>query len=376
MRCAVVDHIREGVVLALLLQVATALAQPHCDILLRPAFDYSVGSTVQFQSVSETYGQPVDMNWTFGDGYGSSIADPTHAYAEAGWYTACLTLATPDGLCSSTYCRQVVVPEQDCGWEVGFDHWGSTTNTSTFSESSSLAGTAAWYWEFGDGSSSTEAAPWHMWALPGLHYVTLTRYDGTCSATTGRWTEVDGNATTCGPGAFANFEVSSWNNMAFSFEPGFSIASSTAQPLAVIWSYGDGNLDTAWVGQHSYTTPGAYQVCMLAAILELTTLDSCFAYVCRTIDAGAAVGIDAPAEAHGPRAWPVPFRDVLHVELPDVSAGSVSLRLIDPQGRVVAERTSQARGTIIFDPGAVAPGTYLLIVEHAGLRTVQRISRE
>lgn len=49
------------------------------------------------------------------------------------------------------------------------------TNTSVLADS--------YLWDFGDGSTSTEAAPTHAWALPGTYAVTLTATGGNCTDT-------------------------------------------------------------------------------------------------------------------------------------------------------------------------------------------------
>jgi PKD repeat protein len=363
MRCTAVD-LAVGLFSVLLLPLAGP-AQPHCDILMRPAFNYSVVSyTVHFQQVSETYGQPVDPSWTFGDGATSTLAEPEHTYTAPGWYQACLTLTTPDGLCSSTYCRQVVVSGQDCAWDVAFGQTGASTNTAVFFDASSGVENAGWYWEFGDGTHSTDAYPSHMWALPGRHYVTLVRSDGTCVGSAGRWVEVDGNATSCGVGVFASFtEVYGENNVVV-FHPEYVIG-ITAEPIGNIWSLGDGTLDTSWAAMHTYPGPGTYQVCMLSPVVDPVALDSCFTYVCRTIEVGASLGLEEAGADLGPRAWPVPFGSHLHVALGEAFNGALSARLSDALGRPVV--WTHGHGTITLDTGHLAPGTYILSIEANGV---------
>ena len=52
----------------------------------------------------------------------------------------------------------------------------------TFVNNSTLG--AEYLWDFADGNTSTEAAPQHSFALPGVYVVTLTVTDGLCTATT------------------------------------------------------------------------------------------------------------------------------------------------------------------------------------------------
>ncbi|MGE5416695.1 MAG: Ig-like domain-containing protein [Acidobacteriota bacterium] len=53
--------------------------------------------------------------WDFGDGNKSTIAQPAHAYSEAGTYTVSLTVYDPAGLGSTDSCQVQVVPPQQVG---------------------------------------------------------------------------------------------------------------------------------------------------------------------------------------------------------------------------------------------------------------------
>jgi gliding motility-associated-like protein len=51
----------------------------------------------------------VTWNWSFGDGFTSTLQNPTHVYAEPGVYTVCLTVTNADG-CPDTICKEVEIP--------------------------------------------------------------------------------------------------------------------------------------------------------------------------------------------------------------------------------------------------------------------------
>jgi hypothetical protein len=55
--------------------------------------------------------------------------------------------------------------------------------TVSFADTSTLAGAAAWRWDFGDGATSTERGPTHTFAQPGRYAVslTVTAADGTAA---------------------------------------------------------------------------------------------------------------------------------------------------------------------------------------------------
>lgn len=374
MCCAAIETLRSTAALFGLSAALLATGQPHCDILLRPAFDHVATDPVQFIDLSETFGQPVAAYWTFGDGGSSTASEPSHAYPAPGWYTVCLTLSTPDGLCSSSICREIVVPDVlDCGWAADFHHANAGVNTLVFSDASSAPGATTHYWEFGDGSHSVEAAPEHSWLLPGLHFVSLVRADGECAATEGRWVEVDGNANTCGTDFYTNINALVLNN-SVSLSPEIE-TSSTAAAQAIIWSFGDGTLDTTWTAEHSYAEPGSYQVCMLALAFDVASFDTCFAYVCETIEVGAAVGLPEAARADMMRVWPVPFQEALSIVLPDAQ-GPVRLRLLDASGRSVADLTTSPSEVVRFSLPELGPGLYLLEVLAGNERRTRLVARE
>lgn len=91
-----------------------------CDsITVPPACNnQSNFSFVRASTNSQTYTFIPDLQntaaqyiWTFGDGTGSNIMIPTHHYAQAGTYIACLTVMV-NGSCASTTCKTIVVTGQ------------------------------------------------------------------------------------------------------------------------------------------------------------------------------------------------------------------------------------------------------------------------
>jgi PKD repeat protein len=57
--------------------------------------------------------------------------------------------------------------------------------------SAASEGATAWEWSFGDGAGSTDEAPVHSYALPGIFTVTLTVSNGSCTSSATHTVEVD-----------------------------------------------------------------------------------------------------------------------------------------------------------------------------------------
>lgn len=355
---------------ALVITAARSSAQPICDVILRPAFHYTVdGMSVILADSSRSIGIEADALWTFGDGSMAS-SSPDHEFTQPGSYTVCLTLTALEGpACSSSYCREVVVPGAPCppSQEPYFEYEQSGTNALSFQFAVGTSVSGNWSWDFGDGVIGADAFPIHTWALPGPHFVTLTDQAGDCVATYGRWVEVDGNGTTCGPGLFVDFSpVPMMNEVVF--EP--SIITSGHTAMLGIWSFGDGQVDTAFATQHEYQVEGSYQTCFLVGAIDETGEDTCFSLVCHTFGTTSLVGIeDDPALDL--TVWPNPVSGTLHFRIP--YPGPVLIRLVDLSGRALLteRRIMGSMSSLTMD--GVAPGQYLLEVDQGVGRSVTRI---
>lgn len=111
---------------------------------------------------------PTEWRWNFGDGTTSSAQFPTKEYSAAGDYTVTLIASNETGS-SSPATRSVSValrPKADFDVSV-------TGVTASFTDTSSN-GPAQWFWDFGDGTTSTVQSPSHNYGEPGQYSVRLT----------------------------------------------------------------------------------------------------------------------------------------------------------------------------------------------------------
>ncbi len=115
--------------------------------------------------------------WTFGDGSSSTLQNPSHTYADTGYYSVTL-IATNNG-CPDTITREnyirVLPPiarftaAPDCSNRLQF----------TFTDQSIAP--VSWLWDFGDGTTSSVQNPVHTFPSFGSFTVTLTVTNGDCS---------------------------------------------------------------------------------------------------------------------------------------------------------------------------------------------------
>ncbi|MCP3962092.1 MAG: PKD domain-containing protein [bacterium] len=130
----------------------------------RPAFDLPV----QFTDLST--GDPDSWSWSFGDGGSSSSQNPSHTYALPGAYTARLTVSR--GGASDTVTVEVVVEDVAAGFMITPD--SPRIEIPTRFLDASTGSPTAWSWDFGDGATSAEINPSHVYDASGTYTVSLT----------------------------------------------------------------------------------------------------------------------------------------------------------------------------------------------------------
>jgi PKD repeat protein len=145
------------------------------------------GSVASFTDLSS--GSPMNYFWDFGDGSTSAAMGSTsHTYSLNGSYYVCLTIGDTTSGCSDTYCGYVTVGNP-AGNNCSANFYLVQDSTNMYNYTAvSYASTGALYsyfWDFGDGSSSTLQYPSHTYAGVGPYVLCLTVTDNVgCTATT------------------------------------------------------------------------------------------------------------------------------------------------------------------------------------------------
>ncbi len=127
-----------------------------------------------FTDVSD--GAPDNITWDFGDGNVSMLASPIHEYATFGCYT--VTLTRTIGSCVKSLSREVCVDELTApiiNASIGNQTGCTLPHQSTFNATQN--NNFEYFWEFGDGSTSTLSNPSHSYDSYGNYSVILTVTD-------------------------------------------------------------------------------------------------------------------------------------------------------------------------------------------------------
>ncbi|MEZ4940770.1 MAG: PKD domain-containing protein [Saprospiraceae bacterium] len=197
--------------------------------------------TVNFTNT--TTGNADSYNWSFPGGSPSSSTEqnPTVVYNNPGTYTVSLTATNAGGSNTATQTNFVTVN--------GVPAAGFTTainlDTVQFNNGSS-GGATAFNWNFGDGETSTQQNPVHIYGEDGVYIVTLIATNAcgadtiTQSVTIVTPPTANFSATPtsgCGPLTVSFANTSSDNAATFSWSfPGGSPASSTAENPVVVYN--------------------------------------------------------------------------------------------------------------------------------------------
>ncbi|MFL3663982.1 MAG: SBBP repeat-containing protein [Flavobacteriales bacterium] len=120
-------------------------------------------------------------HWAFGDGNTSVTTSPNHTFSANGTYVVVLTIndSTTNNTCMDYYLDTLVVTGvvNPVPCAAGFVMYPDGNNNVTV-VNSSTGNNLSYFWDFGDGDTSTMQFPSHTYATAGPFYLCLTVNDG------------------------------------------------------------------------------------------------------------------------------------------------------------------------------------------------------
>ena len=226
------------------------------------------GINTSFTSdVSSSCNQPVSVKlknntpnsavvlWNFGDGTVSTKPDAEKVYAAAGNYKVSLEVTDSTGCTAKKESEKVIHALKPmarfmadtfacAGYQVKFTNF--TPNA------------ASYLWAFGDGQTSTEKNPMHVYKQNGRYSISLTAYGDGCDSTVimKDYVHVDtlkvdfemtASAQTLVPPFIYNFKNK-----------------TNAANVKYMWDFGDGYTEASANPVHIYNTPGNFNVRLIA----------------------------------------------------------------------------------------------------------------
>ena len=233
--------------------------KPEASFNFTPDKPCPAPQQIQFNNTSTG---ATSYTWSFGDGGSATTANPTHTYNADGFYTVTLTATSAQG-CTDTLVKPDSVRIYDLILDAGAlpsmgcvpleVHFSSATYTNIPPPvySPYPYETATWFWDFGDGNTSTLDTPIHTYTVPGTYTVTLNIVtENGCTAVDSFEVRVGTKPNTfftAAPLVICNNETVYFTNL-------------TTGATSYLWDFGDGGATGAANPSHTYSTSGWYPV--------------------------------------------------------------------------------------------------------------------
>jgi PKD repeat protein len=193
----------------------------------------------------------VSYNWTFGDGNSSTQFLPTNLYGEQGVYSVQLVGTSSDGCMDSLVVPVTIDNLPEANFSIPNPNGCYPIMVGLFNQS---VDANSYYWDFGDGTTSTDANVYHFYEEAGSYDVMLIAINQNgCSDTL-----VVDSAVFAYPRPTADFTP-----IAVSFpEPGneFSFINNSSGGSEYLWSFGNGEYSELFEPNYSYPDHGSYNI--------------------------------------------------------------------------------------------------------------------
>ncbi len=215
-----------------------------------------LGNITQFTNTSTiSTGTIANYFWTFGNGYSSSLQNPSQLYSTSGAYNTTLQVTSGFGCVASATVPVTVAP-------LPIADFSTTTvcnnNATQFTDLSTLSSGSitAWNWNFGNGNISSNQNPSFTFATDGTYNVMLVVSSGTgCNDTTLQSVTINpkpiaafNGADVCEGDSTVFINLSSINNGGIS---------------DYTWDFGDQQGSSLENPTHLYATAGIYAVTLM-----------------------------------------------------------------------------------------------------------------
>lgn len=257
------------------------------------------------------------------------------------------------------------------GAQVNFNDVSLNTNSNT-----------TYFWNFGDGYTSTLQNPVHTYTNGGAYLVKLKITDAVnfCRDSTMQTLAITGppcvaNAgfslvPTATPQAWAVIPVSPWN------------------VNAATWNWGDNSSSNTLYTSHQYSAAGMYNICLTVTVSCGATASACASYSVYRVSQGAqmvSVTVQAPELISGlnhhdpssPVHWtilPNPASGAFSLQTDQPAESITDITIMDLQGKILCTHSvgpKQSRSDVI--DLNLRPGLYLVKISDGNFHTVQRL---
>lgn len=227
-------------------------------------FDYVVDTiTLVVTFTDKSSANTTNWYWTYGDGKYFNGQQESHTYTKPGRYSVCLTVVDKNKGVANKNCKSVNVGNNDCSLFARFATQinGDTAIFTDLSEGSP----ANYYWNFGDGVTSSASSPEHVYETAGYYLVSLSV------------SSLDKKCTDFYSDFIAVGSVQCRANYSYDVNPTtLNVTFSNTSEGALskyFWNFGDGTFSVLKNPVHTYKKEGNYSVSLTVSNLTGTCTD-------------------------------------------------------------------------------------------------------
>ena len=281
-------------------QASKAQVPPNCNA----AFSFTFFNPNEVKFVPAVAGDTNTVHvWNFGDNTANSnLISPVHVYQSPGTYAVVHTIIVYNNgaiVCSNSYAGVVNIQNTSCNLVANFAWIQDSTSLTVYFQNNStpINLSDSVRWTFGDGTSASTYHATHTYTNAMTYQVCLRI-----------WQRVNGVVnTSCFREYCQNIPVVSHSscNLNLSFIPHLNnntnnnftfdnTSNGISQGDSIRWTYSDGTSGNSYDGNHVYTSPGTYTVCLRVIKRNSNgSLSSCVREACNTIIVNSPCNVTA-----------------------------------------------------------------------------------
>ena len=201
----------------------------------------------------------------------STEQNPAHTYTQTGIYQVSLQSFNPagyDSIIQVNYITAAVTPVANFSANITE---GAVPLSVNFTDLS-LNSPTSWFWDFGDGTNSTDQNPTHTYSSVGTYNVSLNAINIGGSNVSTQLSYI-----TAAVIPVANFS-SNVTEGAVPLSVNFT-DTSTNSPTSWLWDFGDGNTSTSENPTHIYSSTGTYNVSLNVSNVAGSNISTQLSYI-------------------------------------------------------------------------------------------------
>ncbi len=273
-------------------------------------------------------GGSTTYTWLFGDGKTFNGSNPpVHEYADTGTYTITLILNDP-AACNPNDTMRKTISFNTLYVEAGFEGPPIVCEKTGAQFNNRSENALTFLWKFGDGQTSSESNPKHVYDTAGTYIITMYAYNpGTCNGVDSLTDTIQVEST-----PIANFRHDPI--IPVTNEP-INFTNLSQRATSWVWDFGDNTFTTLETPQPKfYRRTGSYRVC-LQALNKVGCADT----ICKYVDADVYPLADIP-KAFSPNGDGE--NDILYVRGAGIE--TIDLKIFNRWGELVFESTDISIG--------------------------------